>query len=94
MTAIKTQMEAADVTIENARGLFLLRPETERGRLWLVEYGARTGWPWQHGAPAVDDQARATQMIAAMADAGLTVGSFPADSRLKGRATDDGEIVH
>jgi hypothetical protein len=33
----------ADVTIENAPGVFLFRPESEHGRRWLVESGARTG---------------------------------------------------
>jgi hypothetical protein len=69
-------MNPADLTVENARGIFLFRPLTERGRLWLVEYGARTGWLWQAGALAVDDPRPGPQIVAAMADAGLMLGVF------------------
>jgi hypothetical protein len=87
-------MRSVDVTVESDHGVFRLYPETERGRAWLAEYGARADWSWERGALAVLTQAATHKAIISALDAGLEVESFPRDSRLKGRITDNDETVH
>ncbi len=77
-----------DVTIENQRGLFLLRPQTDAGRAWLEANVRAEKWQWIDGALAIDGQEYMQPIVVAMIDAGLQL------TNVQPGTTDNGETVH
>ena len=67
----------ADATIENHRGLFILRPETPAALAWLQAHAAVESWQWIAGGLAIDGAAYARELVAGMEADGLTVIDAP-----------------
>jgi hypothetical protein len=80
-----------DVTIENRRGVFVLRPESPTGRHWLraQEFGR-----WEADSLLVARGPDGTSLVVAMIDAGLEVGVAPLYYVQRGRVTPDGESIN
>ncbi len=69
--------DPVDVTVENAHGLHVFRPETQRGHEWLEQQvQARRGW-WIEGRAmgTAGGQQGGERLLIAAIDAGLKVGT-------------------
>ena len=61
-----------DLQVENHGSIFLFRPLTDEGRVWLDENTETEGWQWLGGALAVEHRYAADLAYGAQAD-GLEV---------------------
>ena len=76
MTA-PTDRPIADATIENHRGLYVLRPQTAAALAWLQRNAAVDSWQWSAGGLCIDGAAYAGALVAGMIADGLTVIDAP-----------------
>ena len=66
-----------DATIENSRGLFVLRPQSPAALAWLQAHAAVEPWQWIAGGLCIDGAAYARDLVAGMTADGLTVIDAP-----------------
>jgi hypothetical protein len=72
-TSLHAHEPAADVTVTSHAGLFVLRPETARGRTWLETHCAAESYQWINGELAVDGREYAEAIAEALTEAGFVV---------------------
>jgi hypothetical protein len=90
---------AADVTIVNHAGLFVVQPETAAAPAWLEARYPAEAWQWQNGPLVIDGREYAEPIAAALVEAGSTVrrsrrSSWPDRAGRPGRRLDrSGTVV-
>ncbi len=89
--AAVTRGGAEDVAVENRGGRFLLHPQTDRGREWLIARAKVEGLEFVAGPFAAENQQHLQKLVVALLDDGLTVGDM---LRRTHTITPDGNTIH
>lgn len=63
-----------DIEIINAGSLFMLRPNTDAGKTWLLQNVETEPWQWSNGCLAVDHH-YILDLIDGAVDEGLEIGA-------------------